>query len=263
MSRLFISFCLALVSHIYLLQFHFSVNDSSAPQLISDSSVFVTLDQRQDKQPVIPTQLSSQSEQKPKQEENGINSQPPAPQPVPKIVSSSQRAASILPKAHKIKKEIEPQLKPEQLCEARAIVEKIKLQESAEPTPQSPPITKKHNTTPELAPPAGSALRPTKLAAKRATSSVVKARPMYQHSPKPEYPNIARRRGWEGIVKLEVEVTWEGKISTVRLLKSCGYNILDKSALRAVKNWRFLAGTAGGRPATTRVIIPIHFILQK
>ena len=259
MSRLFISFCLALVSHIYLLQFHFNLTDPSTPQLISDSSVFVTLDQRQEKQPVKPTQLSSQSEQKPKQEPKSKLSQPPAPQSVPKVVSSPQRPASILPKAYKINKKVEP----EQLNEAPVIVEKEKLQKPAEPALQSQPITEKHQTTPELAPHSGSALKSQQLASKTATSSVIKARPLYQHNPKPEYPNIARRRGMEGIVMLEVEVTWEGKTATVRLLKSCGYTILDKSALRAVKEWRFLAGTTGGKPTTTTVIIPIHFMLQQ
>lgn len=263
MLRLFISFCLALVSHIYLLQFHFNLNDPSSPQLISDSSVFVTLDQWKEKQTVKPTQLSSQSEQKPKQEAKSRISQPPAPQPVPRIVPSPQRPASILPESPKIKKEIEPQPEPEQLCEAPVIEEKIKLKEPAEPAPQSHPISKKHKATPELVSSAGSVSKSQNVAAKTATSSVIKARPLYQHNPKPDYPNIARRRGWEGIVMLEVEVTGEGKTATVRLLKSCGYKILDKSALRAVKHWRFLAGTTDGKPVTTTVIIPIHFMLQQ
>lgn len=85
---------------------------------------------------------------------------------------------------------------------------------------------------------------------------------MYQHNPKPEYPNLARRRGWEGTVLLLVEVTEKGQVTSVKLQNSCGYTILDKAARKAVKNWRFLAGTAGGRPVTSAILIPVHFKLH-
>ncbi len=261
MSRLLVSFIIALIGHIYFLQFHFSLNDPSSPQLISDSSVSVTLNQYQEQQSVRPTQLASPSGSKLKQEAKPETFQPLSPQPAPKVDHAHQKPVSILPKSHKIKQEVE--LLPAQLNEAPVIVETIKLQDLAEPALQSQ-FKEEDHVAPELVqPPTASALMSQKLTSKTVSPSVIKARPLYQHNPKPDYPNIARRRGWEGIVMLEVEVTEEGKPATVMLHKSCGYKILDKSALRTVKKWRFLAGITDGKPATTTVIVPIHFMLQK
>ncbi len=242
MVRLLISFCLALVSHIYLLQTDISVNSSLSPQLTSDNSVSVTLSQPQKKQAVKSTPLSSQLEQKSNQVTQSDDLQVPLSEPVSTEVFSSKRPASIRPQAYKVKKE--------------------RTSSNAPALQEQPADEIKQAVTP-LVPRAVTPLTSAKFVSKEAALSVIKARPMYQQNPKPEYPDIARRRGWEGIVMLEVEVTGEGKPATIKLHKSCGYGILDKSALRAVKKWRFLAGTTDGRPVTTTVIIPIHFILRK
>lgn len=79
----------------------------------------------------------------------------------------------------------------------------------------------------------------------------------------PRYPYLARRRGWEGKVVLRVLVTAEGEARTVRLLQSSGYRLLDKSAISAVKKWRFVPASRGGSPVAGSVDLPVSFKLTK
>lgn len=63
--------------------------------------------------------------------------------------------------------------------------------------------------------------------------------PTYQ--PKPKYPTIARRRGTEGIVILDVFVANNGHVTKALIAQSSGSSALDKSALKAIKTWQFPA----------------------
>ncbi|PCH85384.1 MAG: energy transducer TonB [Piscirickettsiaceae bacterium] len=67
------------------------------------------------------------------------------------------------------------------------------------------------------------------------------AAPQPSYQPKPKYPTIARRRGLEGIVILEISLTSSGHVSNVFIVKGSGSSALDRSALKAVKTWRFPA----------------------
>ncbi|MFL6621700.1 MAG: TonB family protein [Sulfurifustis sp.] len=50
-----------------------------------------------------------------------------------------------------------------------------------------------------------------------------------------EYPLIARRRGWEGIVRLSVTVQPDGGLAAIRIVRSSGYDVLDRSAVAALQ----------------------------
>jgi TonB family protein len=86
--------------------------------------------------------------------------------------------------------------------------------------------------------------------------------PQYSGNPKPPYPEIARRRGYEGTVRLAVEVLASGKVGGVWIKMSSGYEILDQSALKAVKEWRFTPARFAGVAITSTVIVPIMFQLR-
>lgn len=73
--------------------------------------------------------------------------------------------------------------------------------------------------------------------AKPATFSA--PQPSYQ--PKPKYPTVARRRGIEGIVILDISLSNSGHVSNAFIVKGSGSSALDRSALKAVKTWRFPA----------------------
>ena len=56
---------------------------------------------------------------------------------------------------------------------------------------------------------------------------------------KPIYPKIALKRGYEGILKIKILISKNGSVSDVKVIKSSGYTILDKSGIDAAKKSRF------------------------
>ena len=88
------------------------------------------------------------------------------------------------------------------------------------------------------------------------------AYPNYNINPKPKYPRTARKRGYEGEVKLKVFVLENGKVGKIEITSPSGYEILDQSALEAVKNWVFVPGKENGREISSWVTVPITFQLK-
>ena len=88
------------------------------------------------------------------------------------------------------------------------------------------------------------------------------AYPDYKVNPKPNYPMIARRRGYEGAVFLKVFVLESGSVGDIELERSSGHEILDESALDAVKDWIFIPGKKNGEPVSSWVTVPIKFQLN-
>lgn len=84
----------------------------------------------------------------------------------------------------------------------------------------------------------------------------------YDHNPKPDYPGIARSRGWQGKVILRVQITEQGKVESVTIEKSSKHDLLDESALEAVKKWLFVPAMRGEKPVATSVLVPIIFSMQ-
>ena len=91
---------------------------------------------------------------------------------------------------------------------------------------------------------------------------VVKARPAYLENPPPPYPAVARRRGYQGAVILEVLVSKNGAVKDIRVFKSSGYKVLDRTAVRTVKKWIFEPGKKGNKPIEMWVRVPIRFVLR-
>lgn len=90
----------------------------------------------------------------------------------------------------------------------------------------------------------------------------VDAVPAYSDNPKPTYPRIAREKHWEGVVWLEVDVSEDGTLSDLRIDRSCGYAVLDRSARRAVRRWRFTPARKAGYAVASKVRVPICFQLE-
>lgn len=77
----------------------------------------------------------------------------------------------------------------------------------------------------------------------------------------PEYPKASRMRRQEGTVLLEVKLGTQGEQLQVVLLKSSGFPLLDRSALKAVKGWQFLPQEINGKGVSHVVRIPVRFEL--
>lgn len=88
------------------------------------------------------------------------------------------------------------------------------------------------------------------------------ASPKYGENPKPPYSLEARNKGWEGKVKLKVEVLPDGRVGEIELKESSGHEVLDQSALATVKKWRFIPARNGKVPISCWVIVPITFQLK-
>lgn len=96
----------------------------------------------------------------------------------------------------------------------------------------------------------------------RVARTMREAIPIYQNNPPPEYPRLARRRGYEGTVVLEVLVDEEGKVEAMRLFRSSKHRILDRAAMASVKKWEFRPGMRDGETVEMWVRIPIRFQLK-
>ena len=84
-----------------------------------------------------------------------------------------------------------------------------------------------------------------------------------RRNPKPDYPTLAKRRGWEGTVLLEVEVLSDGAPGKIEVARSSGRAVLDNAALRAVKHWLFEPARHGALPVTSTLTLSIVFKLEK
>jgi protein TonB len=78
----------------------------------------------------------------------------------------------------------------------------------------------------------------------------------------PVYSMESRRAGEQGLVKLQVLVSAEGKPVKAFLLRSSGYPRLDESAKAAVLKWRFTPAQVKGKPVEEWVLVPVQFVLK-
>jgi protein TonB len=84
----------------------------------------------------------------------------------------------------------------------------------------------------------------------------------YLKNPRPEYPGLARRQGWEGTTLLRVQVAENGRPLSVQVQRTSGRDTLDDAAKRAVSKWSFVPATRGDSPVAGWVTVPIVFRLQ-
>jgi TonB family protein len=58
----------------------------------------------------------------------------------------------------------------------------------------------------------------------------------------PEYPELARQHGISGTVKIQVQVSSSGAVKSAKVIG--GHPLLVKSALEAVKKWKYEAAAS-------------------
>lgn len=88
------------------------------------------------------------------------------------------------------------------------------------------------------------------------------SRASYAYNPKPDYPDEAKREGWEGTVLLRVLVGPHGAPESIEVNRSSGFEVLDRAARDSVRNWRFHPAYYGDRQVPSWVRIPIVFRLK-
>ncbi len=81
-------------------------------------------------------------------------------------------------------------------------------------------------------------------------------------NPHPEYPLIARKKGWEGRVIIHADIDNTGKVTYIKILESSGYEALDSVSLNTLKNWKFTPAKFGDKFIEDSVTIPVNFLLK-
>ncbi len=86
--------------------------------------------------------------------------------------------------------------------------------------------------------------------------------PSYSQTPLPAYPRLAKLRGWEGVTVLRVEVREDGRVGHVEMVRSSGHSVLDETAMKAVRAWRFEPARRGDETVACVIEVPIRFKLD-
>lgn len=95
-------------------------------------------------------------------------------------------------------------------------------------------------------------------------ASFVRKNPSFSRPPvAPSYPRLAIKRRWQGEVLVQAWVSAEGETKEVLLKRSSGFELLDESALAAVKKWHFQAYVDQGRRVASWVEVPVDFTLRR
>ena len=79
---------------------------------------------------------------------------------------------------------------------------------------------------------------------------------------RPNYPEASRRRGEQGVVRLELRVDPNGRVVDVRVAETSGFNALDAAAVEAVRDWRFRPAQRAGVPVAGSITTAVHFRLE-
>lgn len=83
------------------------------------------------------------------------------------------------------------------------------------------------------------------------------ASPLPQASPKPVYPDQAKRLSISGVVTIRFEIDAEGRITS--MLATGGHNLLRKAAEEAARNWRFSPAKRNGIPVSSSYEVNFRF----
>lgn len=87
------------------------------------------------------------------------------------------------------------------------------------------------------------------------------ADPGFRNNP-PDYPEAARRRGEEGIVRLTLRVAPDGRVAAAEVTTSSGYGELDRAAIEAARGWRFRPAMRASVPVAAMLTTALHFRLS-
>jgi periplasmic protein TonB len=172
----------------------------------------------------------------------------PAPKPVPSLEPSSK--PSIEPKESvEQQAQVDPELK----------AEPEKLEAPSQQTARSEPSQGSEQAA-KIIEASTARLTESEQAEQVIAPSFKQGSPQ---NPDPEYPSLARRRGWEGDVVLGVHIDEAGGVTYVEILKTSDVSALDFAAYTTVKNeWRFDPARHGEQAVKGYVTVPISFRLK-
>ena len=153
------------------------------------------------------------------------------------------------PKPKPKKPEPKPKPKPEPLPEAPPS-EKAITQEEAPPKEESAPPPPVATPTAEENDSMGAPVTPPREDAREF------------NNPRPAYPRFARERKQQGTVLLEILILPDGTVGEVKIRESSGFKLLDNTAVKAVKRWKYIPAKRGDEPIAYWYLQPLEFTLH-
>lgn len=150
-----------------------------------------------------------------------------------------------------------------------ATVEQLERSDATEPPSLTRRLESDRTTAVEKSTPRAASSRPS-IASKVAmpfSSSVAGVQtdsvPRPTFNVEPEYPRELLAQGVEGLVKLRVTVSAEGKPNAIRIHQSSGYAEFDAAAIAAVRRWRFEAGRRNATAVESTIVVPVRFQIER
>jgi protein TonB len=162
---------------------------------------------------------------------------PPRPLPIQLQLQSPSTAASAVKPPVPMKRAVDsatPQPK-----DAPPSTTTAPIASAASPAPHAAPV-------PSGAAAAAPAANPARSLATEERQPTVDA--SFRGNRIPDYPQMSRRLGEQGTVVLRVMISPDGRAGEIQLSKSSGHARLDRAAIEAVREWRFVPALKGGRP---------------
>ncbi|WP_196298607.1 energy transducer TonB [Vibrio campbellii] len=170
----------------------------------------------------------------------------PEPKPVKKVVEKP-----VVKKEAVKKKPVETKPKP------------VKKPQPPKPVAKKEPQPKEKVTEKVVQEPVQQQAAPANQSKGASAQPVMIDQPAFVSQPvQPRYPRSARKRGIEGVALYEVWLDANGNQIKQVLIESSGAQMLDVSALRAIKQWQFSPHISGGQKVAHRVQIPVRFKLD-
>jgi TonB family protein len=84
--------------------------------------------------------------------------------------------------------------------------------------------------------------------------------PKLTHYVEPEFSPKSKEAFVEGVVRISTVITSQGEPSAFRVVSGLNAEE-DRTAVEALKKWRFQPGTKNGRPVNVRVTVEVEFHL--
>jgi protein TonB len=84
----------------------------------------------------------------------------------------------------------------------------------------------------------------------------------YLNNPKPSYPAMSRRLGEQGNVVVNTLIGADGVPQKAEILRSSGFDRLDRAALETALKWRYMPGKRAGVPEAMWFKVPLRFVLD-
>ena len=87
----------------------------------------------------------------------------------------------------------------------------------------------------------------------------MQAKLIKEFSPSPRYPQEAKDKNIQGVVKLQAIVAKDGSVKKLTVIS--GDPLLAKSSLETVKHWRYQPTLVDGKAVEVKTVVEINFSL--